>query len=316
MLDHSVILENASSILAKLVKLIKFGEAGNGALSLNNDDWLSKINYLEFLRDFGPIFSVNRMLTMDSVSTRLERQQHLSFLEFNYMLLQAYDFMYLFENYGCQLQVGGADQWANMIFGVELIRKKTGKSAFGMSIPLLINSDGTKMGKTEGGTVWLDAALTSPFDFWQYWRNIDDRDVTKLLKLFTDIPIEEIEEYDSLVGTSAINDAKILLANAVTKFVHVDADVEAIKVAAMRTRDLAIKDDIIGLETYRIEKNTKIDQILVITKLAASKTASKRLLDGRAVKIDNTVITSYDETLTVSCILSVGKKKTVRLELI
>ena len=166
MLDYSTVLENIKAITAKLKKLVKFDNCENPVRMLNNDDWISKINYMEFLRDYGPLFSVNKMLTMDSVSTRLERQQHLSFLEFNYMLLQAYDFLYLFENYNCQIQIGGADQWSNMISGVDLIRRKTGKIGIGMSMPLLTNAEGKKMGKTESGAVWMDENLMSPFDFW------------------------------------------------------------------------------------------------------------------------------------------------------
>ncbi|MDR2598407.1 MAG: tyrosine--tRNA ligase, partial [Holosporales bacterium] len=205
MMNDEMIAENTASILEKLRQLIEF----ENCKLLNNYTWLSELNYLEFLRDFGPLFSVNRMLAMDSVSTRLERQQHLSFLEFNYMLLQAYDFLYLFENYGCRMQIGGADQWANMISGVDLIRRKTEKQAIALSIPLLTTSDGGKMGKTTGGTVWLHQDLTSPFNFWQYWRNVDDRDVGKLLKLFTVLSPDEADEIADLAGSDKINEWKI-----------------------------------------------------------------------------------------------------------
>jgi tyrosyl-tRNA synthetase len=256
------------------------------------------------------------MLTMDSVNTRLEKQQHLSFLEFNYMLLQAYDFLYLFENYNCRIQLGGADQWANMIFGVDLIRKKTEKLAFGMSVPLLLNSDGTKMGKTESGAIWLDSKLTSPFDFWQYWRNIDDKDVPKLMRLFTDVPVKEIDEYEKLVGSSEINNIKIILADAITSFVHEDADIGAINEAAVQKfHHITKAHNSIGVETFVIEKGTKIDQALVLTKLASSKTAGKRLIDGHAIKINDKIISDYDETIEASCIIFVGKKKFIHIKI-
>ncbi|MDR0695691.1 MAG: tyrosine--tRNA ligase [Holosporales bacterium] len=314
MLDHSIIVENAAAIDKKLAELISFGDSGNLASSLNNDDWLSHIKYMEFLRDFGPMFSVNKMLSMDSVSTRLERKQHLSFLEFNYMLLQAYDFLHLFENHKCQLQVGGADQWANMVFGVDLIRKKTGKQAFGMSIPLLTNSVGQKMGKTETGAIWLDSAYTSPFDFWQYWRNVDDRDVTKFLKLFTDIPLDEIEQYEQMTGTSAINEIKITLADAITGFVHPSVDIDSIKRAAQCGHNLEGRPDVTGIETFYVQKFTKIDKALAIADLAPSVTAGKRLIDGNAVKINNRLVENYDVTIEADCFISVGRKKLVALK--
>ncbi|MDO4975327.1 MAG: tyrosine--tRNA ligase, partial [Alphaproteobacteria bacterium] len=257
MLDYVTVLDNMNSIIAKLKKLIKFENCDNPAILLNNDDWASKINYMEFLRDYGPLFSVNKMLSMDSVSRRLERQQHLSFLEFNYMLLQAYDFLYLFENYNCKLQIGGADQWSNMISGTDLIRRKTGKIAIGMSMPLLTNANGTKMGKTEKGAVWMDENLMSPFDFWQYWRNVDDRDVVKLMKLFSDIDVDEIEKYELLVGKKEMNEIKIVLADTITKLVHPDVDLNSINNSA---KGLFSEEslDLESIETFELEKGINI----------------------------------------------------------
>ncbi len=312
MLDYTTVLENIKSITAKLKKLVKFENCENTVRLLNNDDWISKINYMDFLREYGPLFSVNKMLTMDSVSTRLARQQHLSFLEFNYMLLQAYDFLYLFENYNCQIQIGGADQWSNMISGADLIRRKTGKIGIGMSMPLLTNSDGKKMGKTESGAVWMNENLMSPFDFWQYWRNIDDRDVTKLMKLFTDIDVAEIATYGALVGTKEMNEKKIVLADAITSIVHPDVSLENIHNTATGIFSNG-GNEISDIEIYHIPQQTRIDKALVITGLAPSQTSARRLIDGRGVKIDGNAVETYDSQIMASCLISVGKKKFVKV---
>ncbi|MDR1333346.1 MAG: tyrosine--tRNA ligase [Holosporales bacterium] len=313
MLRLDVIEQNIAAITAKLSTLIRFGDGPNSAILLNNDTWISKLNYMDFLREYGPLFSVNKMLAMDSVSTRLERQQHLSFLEFNYMLLQAYDFLYLFENYECVIQLGGADQWSNMIFGVDLIRRKTGKLAYGVSIPLLTNFNGQKMGKTEQGTVWLDENLTSTFEFWQYWRNVDDRDVAKFLKLFSDMPIEEIDKCESLVGTAGINDMKILLADSVTSFLYPSADLESIKATAGGLFGDGAHGDVQDIETFVAERGSSVCKVLVETALAQSITAAKRLIDGHGVRIDGTVIESYDAIIDHNCLLSAGRKKFVKV---
>ena len=267
---------------------------------------------MDFLREYGPLFSVNKMLTMDSVSTRLSRQQHLSFLEFNYMLLQAYDFLYLFENYNCQLQIGGADQWSNMISGVDLIRRKTGKIAIGMSMPLLTNSNGKKMGKTESGAVWMDENLMSPFDFWQYWRNIDDSDVTKLMKLFTDIDVAEIATYDALVGTKEMNEKKIVLADAITTIVHPEASLENIHSTATGIFSKG-EAEISDVKAYSLSPQTRIDKALVITGLTSSQTSARRLIDGKGVKIDGNTVETYDAQIASSCLISVGKKKIAKV---
>lgn len=314
MLDYVTVLDNMNSIITKLKKLIKFENCDNPAILLNNDDWASKINYMEFLRDYGPLFSVNKMLSMDSVSRRLERQQHLSFLEFNYMLLQAYDFLYLFENYNCKLQIGGADQWSNMISGTDLIRRKTGKIAIGMSMPLLTNANGTKMGKTEKGAVWMDENLMSPFDFWQYWRNVDDRDVVKLMKLFSDIDVDEIEKYELLVGKKEMNEIKIVLADTITKLVHPDVDLNSINNSAkglFSEESLELK----SIETFELEKGINICKALVLSNLTNSLTAARRLIDGKGVKFNKQIIDTYDKIIDCSGILSVGKKKFVKIKI-
>lgn len=315
MLGYETILENIDAIMLKLRHFINFDNTNkNTAQLVNNDDWLSKINYMEFLRDYGPFFSINRMLSMDSVSERLKRQQHLSFLEFNYMLLQAYDFLHLFSQKNCMLEIGGADQWSNIISGVDLIRRLHNKQTFGMTIPLLTNSDGKKMGKTEKGTVWLNENFTSPFDFWQYWRNVDDKDVIKLLKLFTDLDLNTIESYSSKIGTREINDAKIILANSITEFVHSKENVDSIN---KTINELFINRDNINtdnLESVKIRGSMGIDQAIVTCGFAKSLSQARRLIEGKGVKIDGNIIDSIKYQINESCVLSVGKKNFIKLE--
>ena len=313
MLGYESILENIDSIMRKLKQLIKFEKSEeNDAKLVNNDDWLSDIKYMEFLRDYGQFFSVNRMLSMDSVSERLKRQQHLSFLEFNYMLLQSYDFLHLYSNENCVLQIGGADQWSNIISGVDLIRRVKNEQAFGMTIPLLTTSDGSKMGKTSSGTVWIDENMTSAFDFWQYWRNVDDKDVVKLLKLFTDMDLNTILSYESKIGTKEINEAKIKLADSVTKFVHSKENTNLIR----NTAESLFKNpesSIDGIKTVCLEKNTPLDKAVFACGLSGSLSMARKLIEGNGVKIDSNTVNSIKYEITESCILSVGKKNFVKI---
>ena len=220
MLDDSAIQENMNGIKSVLAKFIKFGDGAGDALMLNNDEWLANLNYLEFLRDIGPHFSINRMLSFDSVKLRLEREQNLSFLEFNYMLLQAYDFVELYKRYSCRLQIGGSDQWGNIVNGIELNRRLGSKDdIFGLTTPLITTSSGAKMGKTMSGAVWLSEEMLSSYDYYQFWRNTEDLDVIKFMKLFTELPLAEIEKYTTLKG-SEINQAKKVLAFEATKLCH------------------------------------------------------------------------------------------------
>lgn len=301
MLGYDVIQSNIKSIMSNLTRLIGDVEM------VNNDDWLSKLNYLDFLRDYGSMFSVNRMLSMDSISERLKRQQHLSFLEFNYALLQAYDFLYLFENKDCRLQIGGADQWSNIISGVDVIRRVKGMEAYGLTMPLLTNANGVKMGKTVGGAVWLDADMTSPFEFWQYWRNVDDRDVCKFLKIFTDLPLEEISKYEFMVGTQEINEAKIKLADLVTELVHSKSDVESVKqtVESLFGSDI---DSFSEIPEFKAKKGENLDKILFSAGLAQSLTQSRRLIDGSGVRINDEIVSSIKQKIEEDCIVRVGKK--------
>src|SRR5579863_4696305 len=219
LLSDAVIDANLASIKGTFAKFLRFGDGPADAVMVNNADWLEKLGYVEFLREFGVHFSINRMLAFDSVRLRLEREQPLSFLEFNYMLMQATDFLELRRRLGCGLQMGGSDQWGNIVNGVELIRRMEGAQAFGLTTPLLTTSSGEKMGKTVGGAVWLNADRLSPYDYWQMWRNTEDADVGRFLKLFTDLPLDEIARIERLRG-SEINDAKKLLASEATALLH------------------------------------------------------------------------------------------------
>ena len=312
MLGKDEVCENTNSIVRKLSTLINFESGENPALLLNNDDWISKLNYADFLRDYGPLFSVNKMLAMDSVKSRLDREQHLSFLEFNYMLLQSYDFWHLFDQHNCVLQIGGSDQWSNMISGVDLIRKKTGKQVFGLSTPLLINSDGNKMGKTENGAIWLDEERTSHFEFWQYWRNVDDKDVVKLLKLFSDIAVDEIEQYESCVGTQEMNIAKEILADTVTKFVHKTVDLEAIKQTVSNVF-YGAGGNLDGIEEFALDTELSLCDALVFCNLSKSKTLAKNLIAGNGVKIDGEIVQDIWWKINKDCVISVGKKNFAKI---
>lgn len=210
---------NIESIHGSFEKILRFDGSATGALLIDNDDWLSKLGYIELLRDVGKHFTINRMLTFDSVKLRLDREQPLTFLEFNYMILQAYDFLKLARDYGCRLQLGGSDQWGNIVNGIELARRIDGAELYGVTAPLITTADGKKMGKSVSGAVWLNEDQLPAWDFWQYWRNTDDRDVGRFLRLFTDLPLDEVARLESLAGVE-INEAKIVLANAVTALVR------------------------------------------------------------------------------------------------
>src|SRR5438128_941106 len=219
LLAEAMIAENLRSIRAVFDKFLKFGSGPSDAVMADNADWLNTLNYIDFLREVGRHFSVNRMLSFESVKLRLERQQELSFLEFNYMVLQAYDFVELYQRYGCTLQIGGSDQWGNIVNGIELGRRICNAQLFALTSPLITTSAGEKMGKTAAGAVWLDAAMVSPYEYWQYWRNTEDADVERFLKLFTVLPLEEIERLASLRGQE-INEAKKVLATEATAMPH------------------------------------------------------------------------------------------------
>ena len=231
LLSAAQIDENIVGIRQVFSSYVTFGDGASDAMMVNNAEWLDQLNYLDFLRDIGRHFSINRMLSFESVKSRLDREQSLSFLEFNYMILQAYDFLELNRRYGCLLQMGGSDQWGNIVNGIDLTRRVADTGIFGLTSPLLTTSDGRKMGKSAGGAVWLNGAMLSPYEFWQFWRNTSDADVGRFLKLYTELPVEECERLGALAG-SEINGAKIILANAVTGLLHGAAAAEAAEATA------------------------------------------------------------------------------------
>lgn len=279
----------------------KFIDFSDGkALMVNNADWLMDLNYIDVLREVGPHFSVNRMLTAECYKQRMERG--LSFLEFNYMIMQSYDFYKLFQDYGCNLQFGGDDQWSNMLGGTELIRRKLGKDASAMTITLLLNSEGKKMGKTVSGAVWLDPEKTSPYEFFQYWRNVDDADVIKCLKMLTFLPLEEIEEMEKWQGAE-LNKAKEILGYELTKLVHGE---EEAKKALDAARNIFAKGGISGdipTTTYakaELEQGIDILTILVDTKLAKSRSEARTLVNQNSVSVNGEKVNAIDKTLTTT----------------
>ena len=241
---------NKENIKTIFEKFLKFGDNNNDAIMVDNSDWLEDLNYISFLRDYGSYFSVNKLINLESVKLRLEREQNLSFLEFNYSLLQAFDFLQLSKNYNCKIQMGGSDQWGNIITGLDLVKKVTSKQSYGLTSPLLTTSSGSKMGKTANGAIWLNKDQLSDWDFWQYWRNTEDLDVIKFLKLFTELPISEIKKLEKLKGAE-INEAKIILANEVTKL--------------CRNSEVAQKISSSSANLFNKSKTDEICQVLKLT---------------------------------------------------
>lgn len=336
LLTDDVIEENMRHIQATCFKqFLRYGDGETDALMVNNDDWLSDIKYLEFLRDYGRYFTINRMVGFEWVKSRLEKEQTLSLLEFNYMVMQGYDFVELRKRYGTVLQMGGSDQWGNIINGVELWRKMHSglgtiaaalsdstllEPIFGLTAPLLTTPDGKKMGKTENGAVWLNADMLSPYDYWQYWRNVDDAMVGTLLRRFTTLPIAEIEKLEALQGQE-INEAKIILANEATKLCHGESEASA----AAETAQKVFEQGSVGAELPTIdilrshfEDGIALIDLLVQAKLTASKGEARRLIQGGGARINDEVIKDVSYVCTVNdmnhdnqCKLSAGKKKHV-----
>lgn len=298
MLTPEIIQHNCNCFKKQMEKFIKFGE--NDAIMVNNADWLLKLNYIELLREVGTCFSVNNMLRAECYKQRMEKG--LSFLEFNYMIMQAFDFYHLHQNYGCNMQFGGDDQWSNMLAGTELIRKKTGEDAYAMTITLLLNSEGKKMGKTAKGAVWLDPNKTSPFEFYQYWRNVDDADVMKCFRLLTFIPIEEIEEIEKWED-NRINEKKELLAYHLTELVH--GKEEADKAQASARALFSGGGEGADMPTTEITdadlENGVIDilNLLIKCKFAQSRGEAKRLIQQGGVTVDDIAVTELNKTFTV-----------------
>jgi len=313
--------KNIDSIKQSFESYLTFGSGKTDAIMVNNADWLDKLNYIEFLRDYGRHFSVNRMLSFDSVKLRLEREQPLSFLEFNYMILQAYDFLELARRHDCRLQMGGSDQWGNIVNGTELGRRVDNKELFGLTAPLITTASGAKMGKTAAGAVWLNPNRLSPYDYWQYWRNTEDADVGRFLKLFTDVPLDEIARLEKLQG-SEINEAKIVLANEATTLCHGAAAARNAAETARRTFDEGgLGDDIpvLELDASDLEQDIPLAKALHRAGLVHSISEGRRLILQKGVKKNDQVANpetsiSASDFVTLDFVkLSVGGKRHARV---
>jgi tyrosyl-tRNA synthetase len=305
LLTDADIQANIASIRRVFERFLSFDDGPTGALLLDNADWLDALEYVPFLREIGPHFTINRMLTFDSVKLRLDREQPLTFLEFNYMILQAYDFLELSRRAGCRLQLGGSDQWGNIVNGIDLARRVDGTELFGVTTPLVTTADGAKMGKTASGAVWLNADQLSPYDYWQFWRNTGDADVVKFLRLFTDLPLERIEELAQLEG-QAINQAKIELANAATAMLHGE---ESAASAATTARDAFAGGGGEDLPSFVVGDGTTISAVLVGLGFVASNGEAKRKIAEGAVKVDGEVISDPQAVVAPPARVSLGKKK-------
>ncbi len=318
LLSDEAIQANIDGIKGVFEKFITFGDGPTDAIMVNNADWLDKLGYIPFLRDYGRHFSVNRMLGFDSVKLRLDRQQPLSFLEFNYMVLQAYDFVELGRRHDCVLQMGGSDQWGNIINGVELGRRSADLELFGLTSPLLTTASGAKMGKTASGAVWLNADLLSPYDYWQYWRNTEDADVGRFLRLFTDLPLEEITRHEKLEGAE-LNDAKIVLANAATTLCHGAKAAEAAADTARKTFvDGGAGDDLPTVDVTRGELETGMAAFVLMTRAGLTKSngEARRLIKGGGARLNDERIDDEMAAISLSDVndqglikLSAGRKR-------
>ena len=311
LLTSDAIQDNIASIRTVFERLLTFGDGPTDAIMVDNDEWLSTLGYIDLLRDVGPHFTINRMLTFDSVKLRLDREQPLTFLEFNYMILQAYDFLELARRYDCRLQMGGSDQWGNIVNGMELSRRMEGRELFGLTTPLLTTADGAKMGKTAAGAVWLNDAQLPAYDFWQYWRNCDDRDVGRFLRLFTDLPLDEIANLEALEGAQ-INDAKVVLANEVTKLVRGDDAAKAAEATARETFAGGGAGE--DLPTLSVGSDgMRIGAVCTEIGFTSSGGEAKRKLAEGAVKLDGETISDPGYIVAPaegqSIKLSLGKKK-------
>lgn len=322
-LSEAEIAANMAGIKQVFARFLEFGDGPTDALMVNNADWLDLLEYIPFLREFGPHFSVNRMLAMDSVKLRLDRQQPLSFLEFNYMVLQAYDFLELARRYDCVLQVGGSDQWGNIVNGVELGRRVDNRTLYGLTSPLLTTSSGAKMGKTADGAVWLNERMLSAYDYWQFWRNADDADVGRFLRLFTELPLDEIERLERLQGDE-INEAKKILANEVTSLCHgPEASQSAAETARNTFEGSGVSENLRGIDVPRAELNEGVAafELLHRAGLCSSRGEARRLIKGGGGRVNDTVIGDEAQLITLDHLgaeglikLSAGKKRHARVK--
>jgi tyrosyl-tRNA synthetase len=320
LLTQGEIDANKGTIKTAFEKLLKFGDGATDAILVDNDEWLGSLRYIEFLREYGRHFTINRMLTFDSVKLRLEREQPLTFLEFNYMLLQAYDFLELARRYGCVLQMGGSDQWGNIVNGIELGRRVDGRELFGLTTPLLTTSSGAKMGKSVKGAVWLNPDMLSAYDYWQFWRNTEDGDVGRFLRLFTELPLDEISRLEALQG-SEINEAKKVLATGATALLHGRAAADAASETARQAFEEGAAAE--GLPTIEIsrdelERGMGILHAYVAAKLVSSTGDARRQIKGGAVRVNDAAVNDERAVITLGDVspdgvikLSLGKKRHV-----
>ena len=307
---------NADTIQQVFARYVEYGDGPTGAMRVNNAEWLDQLRYIDFLRDIGRHFTVNRMLAFESVKSRLDREQALSFIEFNYMLLQSYDFLELHRRHGCVLQMGGSDQWGNIVSGADLIRRVEGAEAFGLTTPLVTRADGKKMGKSAEGAVWLNEDVMSSYEFWQWWRNVPDADVTKFLKMFTELPIDECERLGAL-GGQEINDAKVVLANEVTSLCR---GADAASAAEATAREVFEKGGVgedlptLALSPDEVGDGISIVQLIVRSGLAKSGKEAKRLIADQGARIDDAPLTDAGLVLDRAALaspvkLSAGRKR-------
>ncbi len=310
--------DNKRGIQQVFDKLLKFGSGNSDAMMVDNAEWLTTLNYLDMLRDVGKHFSVNRMLAMDSVKQRLERESEFSFIEFNYMVLQAYDYSELARRYGCNLQMGGSDQWGNIVNGIDLGRRMGTHQLYALTSPLITLSSGAKMGKTANGAVWLNADMRSPYEYWQFWRNTEDADVGRFLKLFTTLPLDEIAKLEAL-GGAEINEAKKVLAEEATALLHGRADATAAAETARKTFEEGTLAE--GLPTFALPVATGILQVMTAVGFSNSNGEAKRAIQGGAIRVNDIQVTEEKMILTPEMInadgaikLSMGKKKHVLLK--
>jgi tyrosyl-tRNA synthetase len=319
-LSEDEIEKNINNIEKILINFLDDKDPNTKPIFVNNYTWLKNLNYISFLRDIGKHFTINKMLSFDSVKTRLEREQSLSYMEFNYMILQAYDFLELNKSKNCMLQIGGSDQWGNIVNGVDLIKRHSNNHVYGLTTPLITLASGAKMGKTESGAVWLDKKFLPPYDYWQFWRNIDDRDVLKFIKIFTDIDINQIEK----IKNNNINELKVLLANKATEMLHGELEAKNSEKTAKKTfADNSIGENLpsVTISDKELKEKMTVIDLIILSKLESSKSEIRRLIKGNGIKINNKVI--GDEKLIVTkdlfqdnlIKLSLGKKRHIKVEL-
>ena len=319
-LSEKEIKKNSDNIKKILKNFLNTKDKKIKPIFVDNFKWLKKLNYISFLRDIGKHFTINKMLTFDSVKTRLEREQSLSYMEFNYMILQAYDFLELNQNAKCELQIGGSDQWGNIVNGVELIKRHSDREVFGLTTPLITSSSGAKMGKTAEGAIWLDKNFLSAYDYWQFWRNTDDRDVIRFLKFFTEVDLDKIE----ILKNKNINQLKILLANKTTQMLH--GKKESMNAEKIAKETFSENSSGSNLPSFKIQKSTldnkmNIIDLIILSGLENSKSEVRRLINGNAIKIDNEIVKDQNFQINQGLLknnfikLSIGKKRHLKIEI-